>query len=421
MSNGDCRQELRVFVRMYKAKGGGANMLRRSLQIVALCCGAFGLALPAQAQFRFSTEALFMDRDNNGSQSLLNGPDSISSGGNTGFGNGYRFTFGGSYGDYDVEFIGAQLENWDYSSAGTLVNPLIFDETANNPIVVVAPPANTLAFQNSLFDAATAVGVEDLESERLQAGATFFSKGSSRLEDYQINFGNNPSQSNWRFGLGWRQMRLNESNNVGITGTFDALDTDDAAVAGDATDEPNNMLSDGAITGAGYSLRSGSADGYDAADVLPGGPDTLQLYYASGTNNILNGVQASGGYRLFPERLINVDLTGRVGMYHNYAQGNVGEYLIGSVNDDSIYQRRFNASHNGVAFGGSLGAKASLPVTDYISLTAGYESMLVTNVALAPAQLGGLSNTPFGERQYRVRAGDRLILHGVTVGMLVTW
>ncbi len=404
-----------------RGKNGGENMLRRTLQVVALCCGALGLSIPAQAQFRFSTEALFLDRDNSGSQALLTGPNAISSGGNSDIQTGYRFILGGSYDAYDLEFIGSQIDDWTFVSSGTLTDPLVFDDTAVNPVVVAAPPANTLAFTNSLFTAATTAGVEDLESERLQAGATFVVNGSSKFQDYQINIGTNPTRHHWRFGMGWRQMRLNENSGVRITGIFDALDTDDAAVAGDPTDDLNNALAHTSITGAGYTLRSGIGNGYDAFDVVGVAPDTLRLYYTSGAENILNGVQVSGGYQFFPESVVTLEVLGRAGLFHNYTQGRVGEYLIGSVNDNSSYQRLFYDSRSGVAVGGSLGAKAAVPVTDYISLTAGHEALYVANVALAPAQLGGLSNNPLGNRQYRVRNHDHLILHGLTLGMLVTW
>lgn len=396
-------------------------MLRKSLQWVTLCCAVLGLSLPAQAQFRFSAEALFMDRNNDGSTPIIAGPDARSSGGNYDPQTGFRFTFGGSFDNYDVEFIGSQIDDFSFRQTGTLNNPLVFDDTANNPVVVAAPPANTLAFRNSLFDAATAVGVEDNESERLQAGAKFFSEASSRFQDYQVNFGSNPNKYLWRLQVGYRQMRLNENSAFGMTGTFDALDTATGAQFGDLGDQLNNGLSDGAITGAGYALRSGAADGYDAAAVPGGGPDTLGLYYNSGTSNMLNGVQVSGGYSLFPESLVSLDLFGRAGIYHNYSRGRVSESLIGSVNDDSIYQRSFANSRNAVAFSSSLGAQASVPVTDYISFSFGYEVIYVGNVALAPGQYAGLINTPLGARHYNVRNGDSLIMHGANVGLKLVW
>ncbi len=414
---------MRVSALETRSQEWGENMLRRTLQMVAMCCGALGLTIPAEAQFRFSTEALFMTRDDGSTQQILNGPDAFSNGSSTNFQHGYRFIFGGTYGDYDVEFVGARIEDWNSSSSGTLIRAVAFDDTSTNPVVFPGGPANTLAFTNSLYTAATNVGVEDNESERLQAGATYRLTGSSQFQDYQLNIGTNPTRSNWRFGVGLRQMRLNEGSTVGITGIFDALDADSGDVAPAPGNEANDALSHAAITGAGYTLRSGAANGYNA--VFPGGvgvsPDTLQLYYASGSSNVLNGVQMGGGYQIASESAISLEVFGRTGIYHNYAQGNVGEYLIGSVNDNSVYQRNYSNSRNGVAFAGSLGFKAALPVTDYISFTAGYEALYVANVALASTQLGGLSNNPFGERQYHVRSGDKIIIHGATLGMQVTW
>lgn len=396
-------------------------MLRRTLQWMALCFGVVGLAVPSQAQFRFSAEALFMDRDSDGSAPVVAGPDAFSSGGSYDPQAGFRFTLGGSFDNYDVEFIASQFDDWNLRETGTLANPLVFDETANNPVVVAVPPANTLAYVNSLFDAATAVD-ELTESERLQAGATYFSEASSRLQDYQINFGSNPNKYLWRFQVGWRHMRLNEDSAVGIRGTFDALDTDDAAQAGDLGDDPNNALADGSITGAGFGLVSGAGDGYDAVAVgAPDAPDTLMLYNDSGTSNILNGVQLSGGYSLFPENLVSVDLIGRVGLFHNYAKGRFSEALIGSGNDDSVYQRTFSDSRHGVAYSTSLGAQASVPVTDYISLSLGYEVNYVGNVALAPSQYDGVATTPLGARRYSLRNSDSILFHGLNAGLKVVW
>ena len=402
-------------------KGWGENMLRRTLQIVALCCGALGLTIPAQAQFRFSTEAIFMDRDNTGSGAFLRGPDSFSGGTSPDIQTGVRFTLGGSFDAYDLEFVGSHIDGWQSQSSGTLTNLLIFDDTANNPVVVTAPPANTLAFTNSLFNAATAAGIEDLESERLQAGAKYVLTETSQFHDYQVNIGTNPDRNNWKLSVGWRQMRLSENNSVGVTGIFDALDTATGAVNGDPGNVPNDGLSDGAITGAGYVLRSGSANGFDAFDLPVIAPDTLQLFYSSGTQNILNGVQVSGGYQLFPESVVMLEVFGKAGIYHNYSQGRVGEYLVGSGTDDSIYQRNFTSSRNGAALGGTLGLKAAVPLTDYITLTAGYEALYVANVALASAQLGGLSDSSLGERLYSIRNSDKLMMHGATLGMTLTW
>jgi hypothetical protein len=153
----------------------------------------------------------------------------------------------------------------------------------------------------------------------------------------------------------------------------------------------------------------------------PDAPDTLMLYNDSGTSNILNGVQLSGGYSLFPENLVSVDLIGRVGLFHNYAKGRFSEALIGSGNDDSVYQRTFSDSRHGVAYSTSLGAQASVPVTDYISLSLGYEVNYVGNVALAPSQYDGVATTPLGARRYSLRNSDSILFHGLNAGLKVVW
>ncbi len=58
---------------------------------------------------------------------------------------------------------------------------------------------------------------------------------------------------------------------------------------------------------------------------------------------------------------MSVDLIGRLGLFHNYAQGRFSEALIGSGNDNSIYRRSFSDSRHGVAYSGSLGARPPSP------------------------------------------------------------
>ncbi len=393
-------------------------MLRRVLQVVALACVAIAGASPAQAQFRFSTEAVFMDRNEADGDPLIIGQDNVSSDPSYDLQTGYRFTLGGSFDRYDVEFIGMQVDDWNASSSGTLVSELILDDTFNNPIVVPVLPGNHFGFSDSISDAANG-GVEALESERLQAGATWFINGSSRFQDYQINFGTNPHQNPWRVAVGYRHMRLTEQQGFGVRGTFDAIDTEDGAVFGDLGNDANDGLSDSALTGEGFALAGGTGDGFDAFDVLAG-PDTVRIYYANSTKNILNGVQASGSY-VFPTDIVSLEAFSRTGIYHNYVQADLGEMILGEVNDDSVYSKTTRGSKHGVAFGGSLGLKLEVPITDYISLTAGYEAIYVANVALAPNQYGGYNYGPLGNRRYSVRGGDTLIMSGGTLGMLVTW
>ena len=276
-------------------------------------------------------------------------------------------------------------------------------------------------YEGKIDGAALRIGVvvsrfNSAVTERLLAGAKSLIQESTSLDDYQINFGSNPNLYNWRFGMGFRQMRLSQTGSSSLTGIFDAPDVNPAL-----PDDANNGLSDAALTAAGYTLRSGSANGYDAIGVVGASPDTVRLLYQQGAQNTLNGVQINGGYQFFPESEFNVLMYGRAGIFHNRSSGNVGEYLIGSVNDNSVYQRTFNGTRNGVAFGGTLGIKGDWALTQYISLSAGYEANLLANVALAQNQLHGLSNNTFGDRVYLVNNGNKLVFHGLTLGLTLFW
>ncbi|RLS51108.1 MAG: hypothetical protein DWH91_19890 [Planctomycetota bacterium] len=394
-------------------------MYRRVWHIAALAILAVYGTTPAQAQFRFNVEAVFMDRNDGDGGTLIEGQDSISSTPAYDFQTGYRFTLGGSFQQFDVEVIGMQIDDWDSRSSGTLVSELVLDDTADNPIVVPVIPANQLGF-NALVKVAANSADETSESERLQSVGTWFVDGTSRFRDYQVNIGTNPKQYPWQLSVGYRQLRLDETQGFGVTGTFDALDSDDAAVFGDLANDANDSLSHGALIDAGFSLRQGAGDGYDAFDTDVG-PDQLQLYYANSTKNTLNGAQVSGSYSLHPGDMADISIFSRAGIYHNQMRAELGEYLIGSGNDDSMYEATIRGDKHGVAFSSSLGLKLAIPVTDYISLTGGYEAIYVANLALASNQNDGIEYGPLGNRRYSVQNGDKLIMHGATLGMLLTW
>lgn len=258
-------------------------MRRCSTMLVVLLAGWLMAGGTAHAQIQASADYLIFARQDSDSGHFLSGPQGISGGNNPGFASGYRFGIVGGYDQYEVEALFSQIDGWASSQNRVLTNGLSFDDAAANPFVFPGGPANVIAFRNSLFDAATrnaGVGAnETLEGEMLQPGAIARLKTNGRYRDFELNLGMNRTKNWYRFGIGYRNIKLNDRTQFATIGTFDAVDVDDGAVAGGAGNDPNDGLSDAALVAAGFELTSGSADGYDAA-AAAGGPDTLAVFYA---------------------------------------------------------------------------------------------------------------------------------------------
>lgn len=384
----------------------------------------------ARAQFVFEADALFLRQDNRGSSSFITGPDSISTGDvDFGFKSGYRFALSGGGSWWEVEAVFAQIDDWSDSSTSILANPLVLDDTFDNGVVVPVPPANRLGFQSALSAAASnpnAGGVDEtLESEQLQGGALADLiagwRASSRYRDFELNFATNRNASWYRFGVGYRNFQLNENATFLTQGIFNALDTDDAAVFGDPTNDPNDALSDAALTAAGFTSVSGGSDGFDAVDVPISGPDILTAYYFGSANNELNGVQAIFAAHLSSNEWFILEGIAKAGLYHNSVDARTTELLIGSLNDDSVYRRTFTDQKGTASFVGSLGFRAVVPVTDYISLVGGYEGILATGIALGTEQNQGIHTDLFGNQAFTAKANDSTILHGGKLGVEVAF
>ena len=75
----------------------------------------------------------------------------------------------------------------------------------------------------------------------------------------------------------------------------------------------------------------------------------------------------------------------------------------------------------GPAFGGALGFRILVPMTDYISFITGYEALLLTNIALGPDQHQGVGTNLLGATQYHVVTHGLFVAHGGNAGLQVTW
>jgi hypothetical protein len=393
--------------------------------LVVLMAGWLMAGGTAHAQIQVEADYLIFNRVDSDSGRFITGPQGLSGGNDYGFASGYRFGVVGGYDLYEVEALFSQVDGWTDNQTRVLTSGLSFDDASANAFVFPGGPANVIAFRNALFDAATrsgAVGADEtLEGELLQPGAIARLKSSSRYRDFELNFGTNRTTNWYRFGLGYRNIRLNDRTQFATIGTFDAIDVNDGAVSGGAGNDANDGLSDAALTAAGFQLTGGAADGYDAADVAGAGPDTLAVFYAGNADNELNGVQAIAAAQLTESEYFVIELVGKAGVYHNSVHANTTEMLIGSGNDDSVYTRRFSDQKSTASFVGSLGLQARIPVTDYIVFTTGYEGIVLTGVALGTQQFDGIHPTLMGTTVYSAKANDSAFLHGAKFGFELTF
>ena len=372
----------------------------------------------AQAQMFFEADWVFLTRNHDSDEAFVAGPDGISNGAaDFDFQPGYRLTLGGNLGDYQFDTSFTQIDSWIGSSTGMFANPIVFDDTFNNPVVVAAPPANMLAVGNALRIAAMdAASMEDLESERLQAGATYVARARADFRDFEINLGTPRDVSLYRFSVGYRHIVLDESNSVAVTGIFDALDTDDAAVFGDATNDPNDGLSGPALLSSGLALVAGAGDGFDAFDTM-GGPDTLTIDTSGIAKNELNGAQFTIARRLVDGEWVTIEGIGKAGIYRNNISARVQETIAGSVNDDSVYRRTLSDDRLNAAFAGNIGIRATTSLTDYINMVVGYDVLFLSGVALAADQASGVTTNILGQTSLRARKDGSVIAHGGNLGV----
>ncbi len=400
-------------------------MFRSSTMLVVLMAGWLVMGGAAQAQLQVEANYLLMKRHDSDSTRYLAGPQGLSGANDYGYASGYRFGIVGGYGDYEVEALFSQIDDWTDSRNRVLDAGLSFDDASANPFVFPGGPANVIAFRNALFDAATHPGGvgedETLEGELLQPGAIARLRASSRYRDFELNLGGNRTTNWYRFGLGYRNIRLNDTVQFATLGTFDAIDIDDGAVSGDAGNDANDGLSHAALVAAGFTLTSGAANGFDAADVPAAGPDTLAVFYGGNADNELNGIQAIAAAQLTESEYFVLEVIGKAGVYHNRVNASTGEVLLGSVNDDSVYARRFSDQKSTASFVGSLGLQARVPLTDYITFSTGYEGTVITGVALGSQQFQGVHTNLLGNTVYSARANDSTLLHGAKFGLELTF
>lgn len=396
--------------------------MRKTLIYLTLVLSAAAAPSSASAQLWFESDYLFWGRNNDSHRQFLNGPGGYNSDDlKFGVGNGYRLILGGGLGNWELEGSYSKIDNWSDSDGGFLLNPLALDSTAFNPIVFPGGPATRFGFENSLRNAANQAA-ELSESEFLLAGSAFAASYSSALQDIQLNLAQHRDVHWFRWGVGYRNLRITETAGLLTAGTFNALDLNDGAGIGDPGNGPNDGLAHDSLIAAGFTHVAGGASGYGGID--PGPPassTTVATLFGGDTENRLSGAQVFVAVNGAPAEFFQLEGFLRLGLFYNSINASTIELVGGSGADDGVYQRVFNEKSSKVSFGFNPGLRALVHLTDYVSLTAGYEILLLTGIALAPDQIGNIQTNLLGTQTYSTDASGVFFAHGGNVGLEIRW
>ncbi len=370
--------------------------------------------------FRFEADALIWNRTDSGSGGrVIGGPQGFSlDNADYSFQGGYRLTVGYLIdSNYEVEGMWTDFAGWSAGGSGVLTRAVSFDGGQNSLFVDPSGNANfinTGTFFRPLYDAATdpvggTVNDETTEFEFLRPGSSYTFRQFSDLSDAQVNFKSRRTMGRRvSLGLGYRNIRLNEGAQVGVTGTFDAFDVDgdEAGVNG-----PNDQLSDQALTNHGLTLISGGGGFNDPTS----GGGVLSLLWNGSATNQLNGIQGVVDGTLLERGGFSLDANLRSGIFYNRISGSIVERYSDSAG--SVYGRSFFDEKDTVAFAANIGLVAAYQITERLRIRGGYEAMFLTNVGLGASQQQGVVYDGLGRATYSVQSDGSVVLHGVLAGL----
>lgn len=372
------------------------------------------------AGFRFQADVLTWTRTNSGgSGPVIGGPETFSLGPfSNGYVGGYRLS--GAWlidPNYEVEGAWTTFGDWSANGGGVLSRAIAFNGGQASTLVDPSGNANfinTGTFFRPLFDAAS----DPLANPAIQnyaflnGGSTYTLYSTSTLHDVQVNFKTRRSVDQWyAFGVGYRNIHLNEGMAASISGVFG---TNDLPGGGNT----HNILTNDALTAHGLTLLSGAADGWTNT---AGNPTTLSLLWNGTTTNQMNGFQGVLDANLWDRGYFVVEGVVRAGVFYNHINGTVREIYAGGGADDSVYGRTLTDERDVVSFASNLGLNGVWRLSDYVRIRAGYELMFLTNTALAGNQQSGITYNSLGAASYSVQGGSCVVLHGARAGLEFIW
>lgn len=372
------------------------------------------------AGFRVQADALIWSRtDGRSSGPIIGGPESFSLGGlSNSYVGGYRI--GAAWlidPNYEFEGVWTSFADWTADSGGVLSRAISFNDGQASVLVDPTGNANFInrgTFFRPIHDAAMdPLALPAIQNYAfLNPGSTYSLYSTSNLYDIQANFKTRRSfEQRFSFGVGYRNIRLDEGTSALITGVFG---TNDLPGGGDT----HTILTDEALTGNGLTLVSGAADGW--TDTL-GDTTTLALLWDGATTNNLNGVQGTVDASLWERGIFTLEGVLRAGLFYNRMSGSVRELYAGGGADDSVYERTFTDQRDAVSFASNIGLNGVVQLSDAIRFRTGYEVMFLTNVALSGDQQSGITYNSLGDASYAVKGGGSVVLHGLRIGLEMIW
>jgi hypothetical protein len=214
-----------------------------------------------------------------------------------------------------------------------------------------------------------------------------------------------------RMGLGYVNANLNNDSWVALSGTFRASNG-----GGTTVSLPNSVLI--APAGGNLQLYSGGGSGFTdgVSNGGTGTPSQLRFTHQATTRNELNGGQVVLDFDLLQYQRLKLGMNMKVGLFDNFAQGNMIESYSATNNDLSSYYREFSATTHHLACMGGLGVDGCYHLTDEVMLCCGYDVLFLSNLALGPEQINGLNNN-----WYHVQTNGSAVIQSVSLGLEVAF
>lgn len=374
-----------------------------------------GNAQTADAQgFRFSADWLQLGLETDTHpRPLIAGPDALSTNDDFNFQPGVRIFLGVGTESVELGFQYSRINSWTDEQSLVLQNELAFDSEFNNGVVFPQLP-NVIGFGNGLLAAGDfngGVGFDETtEAEFLDTMSTAQYMVESNYDDFELTLKMSRFHR-FRFGIGYRYIALQELNGLQISGLFQARDTDDGALPGEIGNGPNDILSNEAFVGVGFTEGAGVADGIAHGD-------DLLLSYSSSNDNRLNGAQLTFDGTLFENDLFLLDASSSVGIYSNSIQTDFRQSYIASGSNSTTYHQQLRNSQDRFAWAAQIGLKAVVKLTDFLQVHAGYEALYIDGLALGP-NFHRIPTVSMG--QIPIDQRNTAIIHGGRLGLELLW
>ncbi len=374
-----------------------------------------GNAQTADAQgFRFQADWLQLGLETDTQpRPLIAGPDALTTSDDFNFEPGVRIFMGVGTETVELGFQYSRINSWTDEQSLVLQNELAFDSEFDNA-VVFPQPTNVIGFANGLGTAGEfngGVGFDETtEAEFLDTMSTAQYMVESNYDDFELTLKMSRFHR-FRFGIGYRYIALQELNGLQISGLFQTRDADDGALPGGIGNGPNDILSNEAFVGVGFTEGAGIADGFAHGD-------DLLLSSSSSNDNRLNGAQLTFDGTLFENDLFLLDASSSVGIYSNSIQTNVGESLSASGSNATTYQRQWRNSQDRFAWAAQIGLKAVVKLTDSIRVHGGYEALYLDGLALGT----NFHRVPMvSTGQISSDQQNTAVIHGGRLGLELLW